>query len=555
MASIRPPAREAVLAVALSLSVAAPLVAWGPPGVDLAAHAYQLHLVRDHAGIPLWDNYWYSGSYRFITYSPLWSPVAGVVGVFPLGLASIAAGAGAFALVTARLWGRDSRWSSRSFAVVWGATVTSGAYPFLMGAALGLIGLWCLHVWWSRDRCRSWRSVPAGAFAVSALLCLAASPLAFLGLGLAAAAAALALGRSGVRLARPLGILAGLSLAQVMVLRAFPGQGRYPFWAADLAEILGLCAVGVALTWRVPRARVLVAGLVVYGAASVVAFFVTSPVGANMARLGQAAVPVVALAAGLRGWRPRPACVLALVAAGAWNLIPVAGMLADGGTAAGAGAGSWRPVVAFLHARLEPSYRVEAVDTVGHWAADYLAGARIPLVRGWYRQDDFPTNALLYRSGALAPHAYLSWLRSLGVAYVVRTHARPDFSSSAENRLLAGGRSGLAVAFSDRHATVYAVPAPRPIVTGPAPAEVVVMHRTSMTIRVGAPGTYRLAVHWTPYWRASVGCVGPAPGQMTTLVVPGAAAVRVGFHVDLGRLTSTVLGRGYRACGTYSRGH
>jgi len=39
---------------------------------------------------------------------------------------------------------------------------------------------------------------------------------------------------------------------------------------------------------------------------------------------------------------------------------------------------------------------VEAVDTAEHWPAAYLPDAGIPIVRGWYRQSDFPQNELLY---------------------------------------------------------------------------------------------------------------------------------------------------------------
>ncbi len=52
-------------------------------------------------------------------------------------------------------------------------------------------------------------------------------------------------------------------------------------------------------------------------------------------------------------------------------------------------------MIGFLHRNLTPAYRVEAVDTAGHWEAVYLAQARIPIVRGWFRQDDFPQNQLL----------------------------------------------------------------------------------------------------------------------------------------------------------------
>ena len=56
----------------------------------------------------------------------------------------------------------------------------------------------------------------------------------------------------------------------------------------------------------------------------------------------------------------------------------------------------WQPAVNYLSRHLTPSYRVESVDTAGHWAAAYLPRAGIPLTRGWFRQDDFPQNEVLY---------------------------------------------------------------------------------------------------------------------------------------------------------------
>ena len=114
---------------------------------------------------------------------------------------------------------------------------------------------------------------------------------------------------------------------------------------------------------------------------------------------------------------------------------------------------------------LSPSYRVEAVDTVGHWPAAYLPAAGIPIARGWYRQDDFPRNGLLYRD--LDRARYVAWLRSLGVRYVVLPDAPLDYSAKEEGALLASGRSGLTVAFRSAHTTVYAFPHPGRIVTGP----------------------------------------------------------------------------------------
>ena len=59
---------------------------------------------------------------------------------------------------------------------------------------------------------------------------------------------------------------------------------------------------------------------------------------------------------------------------------------------------------------LRTGYRVEAADTVDHWPALYLARADIPLVRGWFRQDDRPVAALLYRPFTAAE--YVAWGRT-----------------------------------------------------------------------------------------------------------------------------------------------
>src|SRR5581483_1508288 len=102
----------------------------------------------------------------------------------------------------------------------------------------------------------------------------------------------------------------------------------------------------------------------------------------------------------------------------------------------------WQPAITYLKAHLSPSYRVEVVDTAEHWPAAYLPEAGIPIVRGWYRQSDFPQNELLYdkRLGALT---YERWLRGLGVRYVVLSDAHPDYSARVEARLIRGGSTTL----------------------------------------------------------------------------------------------------------------
>src|SRR5437763_7804463 len=117
MATRHPLAREALISAAAAALVAA-LLAWlGPPGSDLAAHAYQRTLFLEH-GFTLWNNFWYAGRYSFVTYSVLYYPLAAFFGIKLLAVATIALGALAFAVVAGREWGLAARWSSRTFAVV-----------------------------------------------------------------------------------------------------------------------------------------------------------------------------------------------------------------------------------------------------------------------------------------------------------------------------------------------------------------------------------------------------------------------------------------------------
>ena len=96
--------REAVLAAALATSLASVLLWFGPPGADLAAHVYQRTVFLEH-GFTLWNNFWYAGRYSFVTYSVLYYPLAGLVGIKILALASIATAALTFAVLLEREWG------------------------------------------------------------------------------------------------------------------------------------------------------------------------------------------------------------------------------------------------------------------------------------------------------------------------------------------------------------------------------------------------------------------------------------------------------------------
>jgi hypothetical protein len=529
-----PLVREAVLAAGAAASLAA-LLAWlGPPGNDLAAHVYQRAVFLDE-GYELWNNFWYGGRYSFITYSVLYYPLAALFGIQPLAVASIATAALAFTVVVGRQWGPMARWSSRTFAVVWAGLIISAAFPFALGFAFGLLALWALQAG-SR-----WR------FGVLALLTLLASPLAFLLLAIFLAGVAFDLRARGRKIAVPALIIVGIGMTQVVLTRAFPDGGLYPFPDWQLAAVATFCVLGVGLTWNVERARLLRWFFVALFAVCLFSYFVSSPVGENVARVRFVALPIAVLILSLRSWRPMPVAAFALVLAAAWNLSPHAWSFERGRSEQSATeVAYWQPAIDFLNERLTPSYRVEVVDTAGHWAAVHLPQTGIPLVRGWFRQDDFPQNALLY--DGLDRSSYLSWLRGLGVRYVLLPNAPTDYSAKDEERLLRSGKSGLDPVFRTVNLTVFEVPAARPVVTGPAPAEVVDVGQGHMIVRLEQPGSYRVAVRHSPYWRSDAGCVSQGADGMLRLDALRSGLIRLEFRVGAKRALAAVVGAAKPAC-------
>jgi hypothetical protein len=524
------PASEMLLAAGVATSLAALLAWFGPPGTDLAAHVYQRAVfLRD--GFEIWNNFWYAGRYSFVTYSVLYYPLAAIVGIRLLAVISIGLAALAFAAVVRWEWGPAARWSGRAFAVVWAGTVVSAAFPFVLGSAFALLGLWAVQ-----NR-RLW------LFGLLTTLALAASPLAFLLLALVLGAVALSRRGADVRLAAGT-IVAAAGLAWILVWRLFPSEGRYPFPAAELAAACVFCLVGAALTWRVERARLLRSIFLVYLAANVVSYVVPSTVGENIARLRFAAIPLAVLALSLRSWRPRPLALVALLLATSWNITPLAASFVRERQDPTVEASFWQPAIGFLRHHLTPSYRVEVVDTAGHWAARYLPEAGIPLARGWFRQDDFPANEVLYDE--LGARTYLTWLRSLAIRYVVLTDARADYSSRAEAELLKGGRSGLLRVFASPHVTIYEVPAPHALVTGPAASNVITLGKREISIRVSRPGSYRVAVRYSPYWRPSHGCVQKGADDMLRLHAKRAGRIDLKFDFQAAHLL-VPFGGGRRA--------
>lgn len=535
LGTLNPSVASAAALTCFAAAFTALLLALAPPGTDFAEHAYQ-SAIFDHHGFRLWDNGWYAGRYAFVTYSLLYYPLASVFGMALVAIASQGVAVGVFSAIVRAAFGDEGRWAARTFALVWPPFVLTAAFPSALGFMFLLLVL---------------RSLQRGRTRTACCLCaltLAASPLAFLFLVVLLAGIALARRTAGRAVVYPALTVLVLGALELMLWKIFPSGGHSPFALRAMLLAVAFCGIVVAVTWGVERARPLRWPFVAYGAATVAVYFVRSPIGEGITRLEFVALPVIVLALSLGGVRGRPRLlVIAGVGLAGWlNIAPLAASFVSGIDASASSPLYWRPAVEFLRAHSDPSYRVEAVDTVGHWPALELARAGIPLARGWFRQDDFPENQVLY--GHLTRASYLGWLRRMGVRYVVLPDAGLDYTANAEAALLRSPEAKLPVVLRARHLTIFAVPHPRRIVTGPGSPRVLSLGQTSAVVELHRSGSYRVAIRYTPYWAASSGCIHPAPDGMTQVTVRSAGVVRLDFRWSVGRALHVLGGSRAPAC-------
>ena len=425
--------------------VAAVLLWLGPPGSDTAAHVYQVWFFKEH-GFTIWDNYWYSGRYVFVTYSWLYYPLASVLGIKLLAALSLSTAAGAFARLV------DYPPAALAFALVWGAFALTGAYPFMLGVAFALLALNTRRL-----------------FPLFAVLAWAASPLALLLLGVVVA---------GLRRWRAVAAVVPLVVLQGVLSLVYPSPGHFPFSPQEAAAAAVLCLGAIMLT----AGRLIRGVFVAWLALVLVSLVFPSELGENAVRLRFMALPLALLV--LRGRALRVAVPLAILAA-AYNVSPLLWSF-EAGTDEGANrAAYWAPAIAYLHAHNTPDFRVNALDTVGHWESVYLPEAGIPITRGWFRQDDSPQNAVLYHR--LGFPAYERWLRARGVRYVLVPGERLDYSSKQEPALAAN----LRLVTTAGAVRIYELARPTPI--GPA-LKVLSLTANTITLRVPRAGRYHLSV-------------------------------------------------------------
>lgn len=479
------------------------------PSGDAPSHLFQTWLYR-HAGFELWNNYWYAGRYEFVTYSVFYYPLAARFGQVLVLAGASAVLCSAFALVVRREWGRKaSRGPALAFAVTAPFVgVVSGVYPFVAAAACAMLALLFLQ--------RRMRI----AFALATFATLGFSPLAFAllvavlaGVLLGQRQPLVALRQNRVAFAAVVAVF----VAGVLAERAFPTGDWYPYDLSDAGIVLGFSLMGLFMAGTSRRARSVRMLFAAYLALNLIAFLLKSPIGSNATRLfAIGGMPLLWLAINVGHRRSRLIVFPVLAVAMALQVGPLVRDAYSAWNSPAANAKYWQPAIQFLDHHPSEGYRVEAVATWGHWDAYYLA-RHVPLARGWYRQDDFPQNQVLYRPG-LSPAAYQDWLRSLGVRYVLLPDTALDYSSKQEAALLRSGRSGLMEIGHTRHWAFYALPGATPIVTSPSDekAELELLEPDRIWLHVSGPGSYLVRVRYSPYWKATLGsaCIAQAPGGM-----------------------------------------
>jgi hypothetical protein len=303
-----------------------------------------------------------------------------------------------------------------------------------------------------------------------------------------------------------------------------------------MLPLVGISVIAVILMPReLVRLRV---GVALYAVATLTLYLISTPIGSNIARMGTfAALPLAALVC----WGRRPR-LLALVFVPllyvGWSPSVRDGIA--GNVDHTASTAFYRPLLRFLDRQAAvpgaSPFRIEIPFTSFHWEA-YEIATRFSLARGWERQLDIRYNHIFY-GGRLTARTYDRWLHDNAVRYVAISSADPDYSARAEVKLIDSGLPYLHRVFNSKHWRVYRVADATPIVQ--APATLQRLTAGSLTIRVPRPGTFKLRMRFTPYWRLSegAGCVAP-DGDWTKLTVRRAEEVRLSTSFSLGRIGAT----------------
>ena len=479
---------------------------WTPQSQDLAAASFRADVFADH-GFALWNNDWYSGHY-LLSYSVLYPPLGALLGPALTGALAGVAAAALFALLARRHFGAVALVPALWFAAAVGAWLCTGRVAFLLAIPFGIGAVL------AADSRRT-----ASAVTLAALSGLA-SPVAGLFVGLAGAALWLAgERREGTALA--LGALVPI----VALNLAFPVGGVEPFVFSAFIAIPLLAAVVI---WLVPpEYRALRIGAVLYALGALAAFFISTPLGGNVTRLGALfAGPVLALVLWPRGrWVVLAVSIPLLY----WQLVAPVRDVRKASNDPSTKAAFFAPLNAELNrlSAREGAFRVGIPPTKNRWEADYVARDH-PIARGWLRQlesDDFD----LFTGGELDPASYRDWLDRHAVAYVAVPDAPRDDLAEDEVALIDDGVPYLRPVWSSDEWRLYEVEDPTPIGADSVGID-------SLTVEAPRPGEYELEVNPNRWWGVAEGdgCVRDADGH-TVVEAASAGAIRVEPGLSRGR--------------------
>ena len=180
-------------------------------------------------------------------------------------------------------------------------------------------------------------------------------------------------------------------------------------------------------------------------------------------------LPIAALALSLRRWKPLLPALAALGSRSRGTSRRSSSSYARGRSDPSSSAAYWAPAIHFLHdqARARPTAsRLSTRRATGRPTTSPRRASRSSAA-GFARTTSPRTPFSITRSQRGPTCAGCT---EMAVRYVVLTNAPVDYSSQSEARLLRSGRSGLDVVFRSANITIFAVPSPQPIVTGPGTA-------------------------------------------------------------------------------------
>jgi hypothetical protein len=135
--------------------------------------------------------------------------------------------------------------------------------------------------------------------------------------------------------------------------------------------------------------------------------------------------------------------------------------------------------------------------------------------------------------------SYGTWLAEHGVRFVALADGKPDFSAIRERALIETGQPYLRLVWRSKDWRVYEVTLPHAILIprGDAQMKLTSLGNSSLSIDVRRAGEATVKVHWSPYWRATGGCVERA-GEWTRVIARGPGLLRVSIDFSPERIFS-----------------